>query len=278
MSTARALARQAKDRVLRGKWRALWLAHHARLVETPRRWLGREILCRGHRVRYYVPRGSTHGLFLRHRSHDIEIVDEIFGSRLYELPPPVRNAVDRFERPLRVLDLGGHVGAFGAWMLTFSPDATVLTLEPDPQSHALLDKAARRSGVAWRVLQAAAAPETGYARFTALGQPDSHLSQHVGEERGVEVVTLDVLPLLGQADLAKIDIEGGEWAIVNDSRWPDSAPDVLVLEYHPELCPADDYEAAAIDAVKRAGMDYVLIEDSPPGAGMLWAWRDSAAD
>ena len=55
--------------------------------------------------------------------------------------------------------------------------------------------------------------------------------------RPVRVPAVDALALLEQADLAKIDIEGGEWAIVGDPRFADSAPPAVVLEYHPELCP-----------------------------------------
>jgi FkbM family methyltransferase len=258
--------------------RARWLAQRlplvwrsAVLVDTPVRWAAREILP-GDRVGRYVPRGSAHAVFMRHHSHDSGIVLETFGWRLYEPPAPVRATLDAIDRPLRVLDLGGHVGVYGAWALTAAPGATLLSLEPDPDNFALLERAAQRAGPAWTALQAAAAPESGWARFTALGEPGSHLAGADGGG-GIEVVTLDVLPLLAQVDMAKIDIEGGEWAIVHDPRWAGSAPSVVALEFHPELCPAEDYEAAAIAAVAAAGMEHAIIEGTPEGAGMLWAWR-----
>lgn len=257
--------------------RALGSAQAGRLFESSVTYALRETLPRD-RVGFYVPRGSVHGLLLRHHSHDVSIVQEIFSMKLYEPPAPVLEALARLGRPPRVLDLGAHVGVFGAFILTIEPHAHVLSFEPDPQSFALLSVSARRSGRDWIVLEAAAAPETGWAPFIATGSPASRLTTAGvagGNGARTTVLTLDVLPLLPRIDLAKIDIEGGEWPILTDPRWPHCAPQLLALEFHPQGCPGRDHQAAAIAALDSAGMDHALITDTPAGAGMLWAWRRS---
>ena len=127
------------------------------------------------------------------------------------------------------------------------------------------------------MLRAAAATTNGWARFTATGGPDASLRP---DEPGIhpdladtEVLTLDVLPWLKRVDLAKIDIEGGEWPIFDDPRWPVCAPNLVVVEFHPEGCRSSDFRAAAVNAVAAAGLEHSIVPDTPAGAGMLWAWR-----
>lgn len=250
----------------------------ARLFESPSGYALREILP-ADRVAFYVPRGSAHGVLLRHHSPDSLIVREVFDTRLYDPPRPVVDALAKLGRPPQILDLGGHIGVFGVFMLTIAPDAHIVSFEPDPQSCAVLWVTAQRSGRAWAVTQAAAACESGWATFAASGGPASGLrpkrASHDDHEHHTTVLTLDVLPLLRRVDLAKIDIEGGEWPILGDPRWPACAPPLLALEFHPDGCPENDYQAAAIKALDIAGMDHMLIPDTPIGAGMLWAWRRS---
>ena len=51
-------------------------------------------------------------MHLRHRSRDMDILNEIFIAGTYS-PPAGIEAL----RPLRALDLGGNVGLFGAFAL-----------------------------------------------------------------------------------------------------------------------------------------------------------------
>jgi hypothetical protein len=84
----------------------------------------------------------------------------------------------------------------------------------------------------------------------------------------------DVLDQVAAADLVKIDIEGGEWEILLDPRFAESPPRALVLEYHAAGCPTDDPRAAALDALRGAGMQVQpLWHDAAAGVGMAWAWR-----
>jgi hypothetical protein len=83
----------------------------------------------------------------------------------------------------------------------------------------------------------------------------------------------DVLPLMAEADLVKIDIEGGEWPLLTDPRFADLPTRALVIEYHPAGCPGPDPRASVTALLRAAGYRTEEIADVPIGAGMLWAWR-----
>ena len=83
---------------------------------------------------------------------------------------------------------------------------------------------------------------------------------------------IDVFPELADADLLKMDIEGGEWPILDDQRLARTSIVALCLEYHAHQCPTDNPCAAAVDLVRGAGFDVVRLRDQE-GVGFLWALR-----
>ena len=77
-----------------------------------------------------------------------------------------------------------------------------------------------------------AAARDGRVPFQAGGFAESHLGDH-----GDLAEARDVLPLMDEADLVKMDIEGGEWPILTDPRLATVSTRALVLEYHPRRLP-----------------------------------------
>jgi hypothetical protein len=84
---------------------------------------------------------------------------------------------------------------------------------------------------------------------------------------------VDALELLERADVAKIDIEGGEWELLGDPRFPRGAPRAVVLEYHPALCPAADPHALAYESLGAAGLELAPVVRSEDGHGVVWGWK-----
>src|SRR5207248_5016744 len=82
----------------------------------------------------------------------------------------------------------------------------------------------------------------------------------------------DVFPFLVDADLIKIDIEGGEWEILADPRLEELRAVAIVLEYHPLYCANGDPEQVVRDSLRR-----VSYRTAAPirgyDAGMMWAWK-----
>jgi FkbM family methyltransferase len=203
------------------------------------------------------------------------VLDEVFAQGEYEFPAEVEAVLQTVERPLRVVDLGANIGLFGAYVLRRFPDASILAVEADPEnSHVHAAAVAANSGVDWTLLRAAASVTDGHAQFVAGGFATSHLADP--GEPAVDVETVDVLPLLVEADLLKIDIEGGEWTILADPRFCETSALAVVVEYHQQHCPARDPASSAERALREAGFQVVPGRYKRAfGAGVLWGWRQT---
>jgi hypothetical protein len=90
----------------------------------------------------------------------------------------------------------------------------------------------------------------------------------------LEVSAVDVFPHLQNADLLKIDIEGGEWPLLTDARFHKLSVPAIVLEYHGYNSPLPGESGkTARSLLERCGYAVVETHRHPLGLGMLWAWR-----
>jgi FkbM family methyltransferase len=199
----------------------------------------------------------------------MEIFEEMFSKGAYTPPGPAAARIAELTRPLRVLDLGGNIGLFGVDALIRYPGAEITSYEADPTNVPVLQRCVDLNAGAWRVVQACAMARDGVARIDSGNFADSR----VGDD-GVEVRAIDVLPLFGDFDFVKMDIESSEWPILTDERWPSAMRDValFVLEWHQHGAPQPDARSVAVAAVRAAGFE---IDASPPGHdhGVIWGWR-----
>jgi FkbM family methyltransferase len=210
--------------------------------------------------------GAT--IFVRHGTPDVAALGEVFYERQYQPPPEVEHLLRSLGRPPALLDLGANVGYFAAFASAQSPSARIVAFEPDASNARLLRQAAAANGWDWEVVEAAAGPSEGLVPFASGRFTYSRV-----EEGGPEVAAVDVMPFLDACDFAKIDIEGAEWAILADHRFPSVAPQALVLEHHPYLSPEPDPKTAALHLLARAGYEVVRYVDLGVGQGLVWAVR-----
>jgi FkbM family methyltransferase len=258
---------------MRGKAMGLHsLARIAPHLREPVRFCARQIT-RRHGLEAYRLRGSDVRILVRHSTGDLITLEEVLADRQYEPPSELAGLFEPNGRPISVADLGANVGLFSAWVLARRPDAQLVAFEPDPDNAAVLEQCLRINGrdAGETVVRAAAAPAAGELRFLS---GELAASRQV-EEGGIAVQAVDVFPYLERADFVKVDIEGGEWPILADSRFRDLPARALVLEYHPHLCPGPDPRATADALLADAGWTNVehMDFDMPPGHGVLWAWR-----
>lgn len=219
----------------------------------------------------YSLRANGLRVALRHGTGDVVTLGEVFHEHDYE---PHGEVADSLTGVQRIVDLGANIGLFGAFAAARWPGARIVAYEPDPANadvHARTISLNDLQG-RWKLVRAAAGVEDGSARFVA---GDIALSRLAGDEEQhtIEVDVRDVLSELEGADLVKMDIEGGEWAILRDPRFIRSPPRALVFEYHPRFCGQDDPRAAAESAVAAAGLSVESIWHRADGHGMLWAWK-----
>jgi FkbM family methyltransferase len=212
-------------------------------------------------------------IYLRHASPDLNAFDQIFRFGHYEPPDEVERRLAQVVPPLQVVDLGANVGFFGAFTFGRYPSATVVAFEPAPENLELLNMSvAANPECDWSVVAAAATTEDGEVPFTSGLFTNSRVAET--EEATTSVPCVDVFPYVVDVDVLKIDIEGSEWAILEDERFRSIAVPVVALEYHSELCPAPDPRTHAESLLRRAGYDTEEAEfAASPGHGMIWAWK-----
>jgi len=270
----------------------------ASCVTQPGRFVAAELSDSPSERRYRL-RGSGLSAQVRHPLLDMWILEEVFRSRVYQPPPEALRVLHALDRPARVVDLGGHAGYFALFMLGLLPGISIVSFEPDPDNAASLRRAIESNGLqgAWSLVEACAASRDGEVEFessfhlsriarqdTALAEFQSHLAAEIPflagtallETRPRRVKSRDVFASLSEGDLLKVDIEGGEWEILEDPRFASLEPAAVVLEYHPAYCPSQDPEGIARSALESAG-----LESGPSipgdGAAVMWAWRRSVA-
>jgi FkbM family methyltransferase len=237
--------------------RAVRLLRPARSVLTGRR---------GSVGRYRLRRGGAQ-VHLRRRSRDLDILAEIFAAGSYVPPPEVGAQLDG---PIRIADLGGNVGLFGAWALGRWDVTRIRSYEPDPANVELL-AATAEPFPEWEVAAVAVGNAAGTLRFAAGMQSESRAALDGEDSVEVPVVDLFAEP---PADLLKIDIEGGEWPLLADPRLARLEARVVVMEWHALGCPDPDPASAAAGLLARAGYDGLhSVPGRFPSCGTIWAWR-----
>jgi FkbM family methyltransferase len=215
----------------------------------------------------YTLRSSGRRVHVRHRSRDLDILTEVFGRGTYAPPYAARSVLSS---PLDVLDLGGNVGLFGLYALDRFDVRSLCSYEPDRDNARLLEETARPYD-RWTVVRAAASNRAGELDFRGGLFSESRMA--LPGEPATTVPAHDVLATC-PADLVKIDIEGGEWAILADPRLPRTSWRAVVIEWHHLACPAgDDAGAEASRLLAAAGFTQQARGDECPTNGLLWAWR-----
>ena len=228
-------------------------------------------------LRFQFPiRGELRSFALRAHSSDIEVFLQII--RDDEYGEAVRH-MHRLSRPPRIVDAGANIGLTSLYLKTVFPDAEVLALEPEPGNLEALKRTISindlrsvvvipkglwtanvglqanpnfRDGEAWSFsLMAGSGSQTGAFPAVSL--------RSVLDEQRWETI-----------DLLKIDIEGGEVALLRDPetvRLIATRVSLLCMEVHREVMPMQE----ARQTLEKAGMTTFL------GSETLVAWPTTAS-
>lgn len=212
-------------------------------------------------------------MLLRHRSRDVDLVEEIFGAvPAYEPPDAV---AAQLRSPLRILDLGGNIGLFGAFALGRWDVQEMTSFEPDPANAAILQATIDANHVSdrWTMRRSAVSNAAGMMSFLPGQLADSRRTGP--NESGIDVPTRDLFSLDHRVDLLKIDIEGSEWSILADPRLSDLRARVLVMEWHWRFAPVPEAHVAALTFLIGAGYEIHRdrVDPTRGHTGLIWASR-----
>ncbi len=246
-----------------------------RTVKRSMRFAAREVMAAPPEPVAYRLRGSGLAVVVAHRTPDVLGLDQMFIQRACT-PPDI--ILDRLRRcdPLRVLDVGANIGLFGLQTLEWFPHAQITAFEPDQRNADLHRKTIQLNQLdrSWKLVEAAATVREGTAQFSSGNFALSRLETNEQGDGTESVATIDLFSYMADVDLVKLDIEGGEWEILADERFADSASMALSLEYHPHLCPSDGPRRTARAALEAVGYEVVDVPiQAADGHGSLWAWR-----
>lgn len=233
-------------------------------VQERVRFLAREALRRSV-VRAYRLRGSGAVVYVRHATPDVAALGEVFYERQYEPPTAVAAFLADLGRAPAILDLGANVGYFTVDASLRFPGSRIVAFEPDPANAEVMRRTLEANRLDAELVEAAAAASGGEVPFAQGGFTLSRI-----DPRGEPVRAVDVLERLADFDLAKIDIEGGEWALLADGRFAENAPRALVLEFHTHLAPP---RADAERTLTDAGYSIERLLQFGENHGLLWALR-----
>jgi FkbM family methyltransferase len=219
-----------------------------------------------------VRTGASNALRLRIRNNgfDYDVVEEIFARNAYKMD---------LENVSRVLDLGGNIGLASLFFARSYPGAQICTVEPIPGNLAILESNLKLNHVPGRVVPGAVGERDGKIRFVLSQDPTQHSSEATGivgmaTGNGIEVDMVSVpslMKLMGWAeiDLLKIDIEGGETAVLGGR--PDWLKKVRVIIGEGHVGVGYTIEACRTD-LEPMGFQVRLL-DQRPGAMLFLAHR-----
>jgi len=167
----------------------------------------------------------------------------------------------------RVVDVGGHVGAFAIWVATRASNARIETFEPEPRNFADLVANVERNGLGDRIVAhnvAVGARDERSVLNVPLRRDMSSLAPGAGRQVEVQCVALDRHLrdcVDGAVDVVKLDCEGAEWEIL-PSLSDESLRRVrnLLVEFHARR--PEEIEAAERD-LRAHGFTTTALASGP---------------
>ena len=178
---------------------------------------------------------------------DIESLREVWLDETYKLPFAAGSGV--------LIDLGANIGLTSVWLATHYQYSIIIAVEPLPDNARLARKNLSNNNIEAEVIEAAIGPNDGFVFFEEHETSNrGHISSSGREVKMLSMQTLlQKLPEGTPIDLVKMDIEGGEEALLKGSLvWLTNVRSVIA-EFHP---PDVDY-LQAIKTIQAAGFDYI---------------------
>jgi FkbM family methyltransferase len=194
---------------------------------------------------------------------------EVFLVEVYKKPVQVPEI-----SPQLIIDIGANVGYSVVYFADKYPHANIIAFEPHPAHFVSLEQHLKINGLSDRVrVEKIAVSNCNTEMFlTDLGCRSTLVED--GDSDCLSVKVCDFFTWIGtqKVDLLKMDIEGGEYAILNDARFTTVDIPTIVMEWHnTETLP--DGRHWCTERLISLGYKIAAGKGSYQN-GILWAWKD----
>jgi FkbM family methyltransferase len=207
--------------------RGVWLAARARLRQTSTE------------VAVAVP-GIKHPVHLRLRTSDVSTFRQVLITEGY--------ACDFCQSPQNIIDAGANIGLTSIYYANRYPEALIIALEPEQSNFLLLRKNAARypqivpvNAALWRNNEELDVIDSGLGEWgfqTTADAPDRTLSHRkVGKTPGLTIDAVMRKYGMDCIDLLKVDIEGSEKDVFENSHTWIKQVGAIAIELHDDLRP-----------------------------------------
>jgi FkbM family methyltransferase len=136
-----------------------------------------------------------------------------------------------------ILDAGANIGCTALYLLHNFPGAKVVSLEPAPDTYAILSRNhAANPGLDWHIVNRALWSKTARLSLKRMTLSTGHRVQEAGlSDEGIDAIGLPELMTeygIQKIDLAKLDIEGAEADVIPQIRNLLPQIEIMICEIH----------------------------------------------
>lgn len=201
----------------------------------------RQLVFADERVECVSPQGFDHPIYFRINTTDLSIYRQIFINEEYSFPYE--------KKPSVIVDAGANIGYSAIYFSRKFPDAKIIALEPELSNFSLLKKNVSYYCNIIPVNKALWFNNDDIEFFSPPpgrnGAQKDGFHVAVGNESKQDVFKVESVSIceilksfqIGSIDILKIDVEGAEKEIFNNSEAWVGSVDVIVAEMHDRIIP-----------------------------------------
>jgi|APTNR8051073442_1049403.scaffolds.fasta_scaffold02574_10 FkbM family methyltransferase len=215
----------------------------------------------------FLKSSKPKGEFVRFRILDYDIYAYDYISLLNLVNEIFINGEYLFESETaspKILDCGANIGMAALFFKKLFPGAEIVCFEPNPLSYKLLEMNVRGNDLQHvTIINKAVADEVGKLDFFIGNEKGSVIASLSEDRNNTSRISVDAIRLsefIGERkfDLAKIDVEGAEHAVINDLILDNKINSIgeFMIEYHHMVDKKNTRLAEFLEKMERSGFLY----------------------
>jgi FkbM family methyltransferase len=202
-------------------------------------------------------------------TNDLATAYEIFLDEAYQQPIEVPDI-----SPELIVDIGANVGYSIIYFIQKYPNARLIAFEPLPIHLEIINKHLEVNQISNRVEVLEMAVSNTDSNMFIINKGCESVVIENFENDCLPIKVCDFFAFVGinKIDLLKMDIEGGEYSILNDERFEAINIRNIVLEWHNTESVINGHQWCS-NRLTALGYKVVNGKLRYQNAGILWAWK-----